>query len=160
MKNKTPISKKPTAHDLFSDHELSRFLLKLANQYNDKVFGNIKLSASLRDLAGRLKDDKNYNLLEENSKKNSDYSYEYYSGTREKISDVTVDWVINIIKNNKATKKYLVDIGHFRFGIPEASLKKMNIEGVRNVILNSCSHEMSIKTIESAASSSGKIRKT
>ncbi|MBF0869742.1 hypothetical protein [Gluconobacter japonicus] len=160
MKNKTPISKKTTAHDLFSDHELSRFLLKLANQYNDKVFGNIKLSASLRDLAGRLKNDKNHNLLEENSKKNIDYSYEYYVGSREKISDVTVDWVINIIKNNKATKKYLVDIGHFRFGIPEASLKKLNIEGVRNVILNSCSHEMSIKTIENAASSSGKTRKT
>lgn len=157
MNKKTPSPKVTSESELLSDLELARFLMKMAGLYDDKAFGNARLSASLRNLAYSLKNKVKTQSSKEEVRRDNNFHYHY---DREILSKLPLSEVSDTISNHSVTKKHLVDLGYFRFGIPMASLKKLTIDGIKKVIKSSCDHELSIKTIESEASSSGKSRLT
>lgn len=137
--------------------EVARFLKRLSSLYRDPKTGNPALGNALAVLALALDQRRDLTMTKAVSDLGASIEYSR-SMDANKLRDLGVGEVKNMLSDQAFSKAELVDLGAERFAISRSRLMRLNMSDIVEVIRSALRHEESLGIISREAQRGGKER--
>lgn len=159
MRSDVEMSEGGIEPDDVSARELARVVRRASQLFGSFQLGNLTTSEALAHLADHLEflGSTPIRKLRVRSKPKRKSG----KGLRsERLRDLSLAEVEELLENTSLTKTDLAHLARQRFGVPEAQLKRMPLDEVRDEVKAALGHERSLEYIEKNAEISGRSRQS
>jgi hypothetical protein len=151
-----------------SSKDLAAFIKKLASLYKNDKSGNRNWATVLDRLAhaidasppSNIDDLLNRLASSQSPAAETDWDSTERRESSEKWLSIELVEVQELLLNKKVKKSELIRMGEARFGISRSVMDKLNIDQLRDEIMNAVQHEESIEVISKSARRSGAQRRS